>query len=204
MESVIAISVILAIIITNYVLNKRENAPMSEELHHQAMVMAEQSEEKQKELMNSNGDQPASPRTRDLLLETLTKIGCQYEIDEDDQIRFMWQGGHFAADADNDCAFVVVWYLYWDEYELYDIDALSRVKRVMNDANIKYNINVIYSVDEAGSTFYVHSKKHFLFIPQIPDIEGYLQSLLGMFFHVRNYVDSEIEKQKSEEEKVSQ
>ena len=41
-------------------------------------------------------------RTRDLFLETLAKIGCQYEIDEDGQIRFMWQGGHFAADANND------------------------------------------------------------------------------------------------------
>lgn len=143
--------------------------------------------------------------TRDLFLETLTKMGCQYEIDEEDnQIRFMWQGGHFTADAQNDYAFVVVWYLYWDEYELYDIDSLSRVKRVINDANINYNINVIYSVNEAGSTFHVHSKKHFLFISQIPDIEGYLQSILGQFFQVRHFVDSELVKLKSEEENVSQ
>ena len=143
--------------------------------------------------------------TRDLFLDTLTKMGCQYEIDEEDnQIRFMWQGGHFTADAQNDCAFVVVWYLYWDEYELYDIDSLSRVKRVINDANINYNINVIYSVNEAGSTFHVHSKKHFLFINQIPDVEGYLQSILGQFFQVRRFVDSELVKLKSEEENVSQ
>ena len=80
---------------------------------------------------------------RGLFLETLTKMGCQYEIDEEDnQVRFKWQGGNFSADAENESPFVVVWYLYWDEYELYDIDALSRVKRVINDANIRYNVNI--------------------------------------------------------------
>lgn len=143
--------------------------------------------------------------TRDLFLEVLTQMGCRYEIDEEDnQIRFKWQGGHFTADAQNDCAFIVVWYLYWDEYELYDIDTLSRVKRVINDANINYNINVVYSINEAGSTFHVHSKKHILLISQIPDIEEYLQSVLGQFYHVRHYVEAELEKLKNEEEKVAQ
>lgn len=143
--------------------------------------------------------------TRDLFLETLTKMGCQYEIDEeDDQISFMWQGGHFTADAENDSAFVVVWFLYWDEYELYDIDALSRVKRVINDANIRYSVNVVYSINEAGSTFHVHSKKHFLFISQIPDVEGYLQSILGQIFQVRHFVDSELVRLEGKEENVSQ
>lgn len=143
--------------------------------------------------------------TRDLFLEVLTQMGCRYEIDEEDnQIRFKWQGGHFTADAQNDCAFIVVWYLYWDEYELYDIDTLSRVKRVINDANINYNINVVYSINEAGSTFHVHSKKHILLISQIPDIEEYLQSVLGQFYHVRHYVEAELEKLKNEEERVAQ
>lgn len=142
--------------------------------------------------------------TRGLFLETLTKMGCQYEIDEEDnQVRFKWQGGNFSADAENESPFVVVWYLYWDEYELYDIDALSRVKRVINDANIRYNVNVVYSINEAGSTFHVHSKKHFLFISQIPDIEGYLQSILGQIFQVRHYVDSELVNLKGKEENVS-
>ena len=156
-------------------------------------------------LEKSNKAMEETKGTRDLFLDILTKMGCQYEIDEEDnQIRFKWQGGNFTADAGNDCPFVVVWYLYWDEYELYDIDALSRVKRVINDANIRFNVNVVYSVDEAGSTFHVHSKKSFLFIRQIPDIEEYLQSILGQIFQVRHYVDSEIAKQESEEGNVSQ
>lgn len=140
--------------------------------------------------------------TRDLFLETLTKIGCQYEVDEDDRICFMWQGGHFIADTTDDCPFVVVWYQFWAEYELYDIDTFSRVKRVINDTNINHNINVVYSVNEAGSTFHVHSKKHFLFVPQIPDTIEYLQAVLGQFFTVRRYMEIELDKLKTEEEAI--
>lgn len=140
--------------------------------------------------------------TRDLFLETLVKIGCQYEVDEDDRIIFAWQGGHFIADAENDSPFVVVWYQFWAEYELYDIDAVSRMKRVINYANITYNLNVIYSMNEAGSTFHVHSKKHFLFVTQVPDLGGYLQSILTQFFTVQRYVEIELDKMKNEEEKI--
>ena len=129
-------------------------------------------------------------------------MGCQYEIDEKERINFKWQGGHFTADAQNDCAFVIVWYLYWAEYELYDIDTLARVKRAINEANINYNINVVYSLNEAGSTFHVHSKKHFLLTPQISDAEGYLECILGMFFEGRRYVETLIDRFKMEEEKA--
>ena len=143
--------------------------------------------------------------TRELFLETLKNIGCQYEIDEENnQIRFLWQGGTFAADVADGYPFIVIWYNYWGEYEVYDIDTISRVKRVINDANITYNINVLYSINEAGSTFHVHSKKHFLLINQIPDVEGYLQAILGQFFHVRHYVEAELLKLKNEEEKAAQ
>ena len=123
-------------------------------------------------------------------------------MDEDDRICFMWQGGHFIADTTDDCPFVVVWYQFWAEYELYDIDTFSRVKRVINDTNINHNINVVYSVNEAGSTFHVHSKKHFLFVPQIPDTIEYLQAVLGQFFTVRRYMEIELDKLKTEEEAI--
>ena len=101
--------------------------------------------------------------TRDLFLETLSKIGCQYEL----------------------------------------VDTLSRVKRTINETNCWHNMNIVYSINEAGNTFHVHTKKHFLFVSQIPDIEIYLQTVLGMFYEVRRYYETELDKLKCEEEKVS-
>ena len=197
----------LIVAITNWWDNRKEKKEKEREaaLNQDAAArrIMDESLEESKKVVKENMEQTKG--TRDLFLEMLTKIGCQYEIDESDsQIRFMWQGGHFTADATNDCAFVVVWFLFWDEYELYDIDALSRVKRVINDANINYNINVFYTINEEGSTFHVHSKKHFMLMQQIPNIESYLQTIFGMFFQVRQYVELEIEKAKQKEESMAQ
>ena len=161
-----------------------------------AQVEEEMNQEQEKELEEMKG-------TRDLFLETLKKMGSQYELDEDNDIVFKWQGGNFVAQAVNECRFVVVYYYNWAEYELYDIDTLSRVKRTINETNCWHNMNIVYSINEAGNTFHVHTKKHFLFVSQITDIEIYLQTVLGMFYEVRRYYETELDKLKCEEEKVS-
>lgn len=42
--------------------------------------------------------------TKDLFLETLTRLGCQYEIDDEDEadIRFAFQGEFFVVRATNE------------------------------------------------------------------------------------------------------
>ena len=199
MGSFLIIAIILALICAYGYYREVQAKKEAEEDHFYAQLMANK-ENQENENNNNNDSKPMG--TRDFLIGLLTKMGCQYEIDEKERINFKWQGGHFTADAQNDCAFVLVWYLYWAEYELYDIDTLARVKRALNEANINYNINVVYSLNEAGSTFHVHSKKHFLLIPQIPDAEGYLECILGMFFDGRRYVETLIDRYKMEEEKT--
>ena len=154
------------------------------------------------EVKNENNTERNPIRTRDFLLEMLTKIGCQYEIDEKDRINFKWQGGYFGAIAENECAFVVVWYLNWAEYELYDIDTITRVKRAINEVNIDNNINVVYTTNEAGSTFHVHCKKHFILVPEIDAVEEYLQAVLGMFFDARRHVETLVDRFEMEEERT--
>ena len=200
MESLLISAIVLAAIYGYQYYKEVQAKKEAEEDRFFAQLMANK-ECDSKGDNNENNKEATAMGTRDLFLELLTKIGCQYEMDENDRIDFTWQGGYFTADADNESAFVVVWYFQWAEYELYDIDTISRVKRVINDANICYNLDVVYSANEAGSTFSVHSKKHFLLMPQIPDVEGYLQAILGMFFQVRRYIETQIDKLKLEEER---
>lgn len=199
MEIIGFLVVIVAVVIVALVRNHKEDQKTIEEL--QSKLVAEKKENAEKQ--SADGQEVVvEKRSRDLLLETLTKIGCQYEFDEDDRIRFQWQGGYFVASASNENLFVTIWYFQWGEWELYDIDMLSRVKRIINDANIYYALNVVYSINEAESCFYIHSNKNFLFIPQIPDIAGYLQAMLGEFFVVRRYVEKELDKLENQEEKI--
>lgn len=152
---------------------------------------------------NQTKNETKNMKTKELLLDVLKKIGCQYEIDEDDCINFMWQGGKFSVDADNDSAFIVVWFLFWDDYELKDTELIKKVKQTINRVNTKRSISVIYSEWDEDSTLYVHSKKHMILVPEIPAVEEYFQFSLGEFFRVRQYFEMELEKLKLEDQKKS-
>ena len=120
--------------------------------------------------------------TRDLFLETLTKIGCQYEIDsEDGNILFAYQGENFVATANNEG-----WY--------------SRLKKAVNHANINCATMTIYTINEEGKTVDVHCKSVFPFMPQMPNLEDYLRNELGDFFTAHHLVGSEMAKLREQEE----
>ena len=95
--------------------------------------------------------------TRDLFLETLTKIGCQYEIYPDDgNIGFGYQGENFVATANNEGWYVRVWDTFWGHVDLYDVNEVSRLKKAVNHANINCATMTIYTINEEGKTVDVH------------------------------------------------
>ena len=139
--------------------------------------------------------------TRDLFLQTLTNIGCQYEIDEDDDdnIFFVFQGEHFIADTTNDGYYVHLLDTHWEHVELYDIDEFTRLRKAINAANIKCATTTVYTIDEAGGTVDVHCKASILFVPQIPDIGDYLCMELNDFFRAHRFVEIEMTKLREKE-----
>ena len=140
--------------------------------------------------------------TRDLFLETLTKIGCQYEIGEgeDDDINFGYQGEYFVVRANNDCRYIQIYDTHWGHVELYDIDEFSRLKKAINESNLKNAVTAVYTINEAGNTVDVHCKSVILFTPEIPDIENYLRTELQDYFRVHETVNREMAKQREKEE----
>ena len=140
--------------------------------------------------------------TRDLFLETLTKIGCQYELgesDDDDKIYFAYQGENFIADANNEGWYVHIWDPCWEHVELYDIDELSRLRKAINQSNLNCATTTVFTIDEAGHTFDVHCKAVIPVISQIPEIENYLRVELNDFFQAHQYVSKEVAKQREAE-----
>lgn len=142
---------------------------------------------------------------RDLLLETLTKIGCQYELaeeEDDDRIFFGYQGEHFFANAKNDWHYIQIWDIHWWHVELYDVDEFSRLRKVINGSNLKNSVTTVFTVDEVGKNVDVHSKSIILFVPQIPDLGRYLQIELNEFFRAHQYVSIEMAKLREKEESM--
>lgn len=83
--------------------------------------------------------------------------------------------------------------------ELYDVDEFARLKKAINGSNLNNSVTTVYTIDETGNNVDVHSKSTILFIPQIPDIEGYLRLELNEFFSAHRYVGIEMEKLRGQE-----
>lgn len=141
--------------------------------------------------------------TRDLFLETLTKLGCQFEIEdgEDGDIHFGFQGEYFTVRANNECAYVQIWDLHWGHVELYDVDELSRLRKAINESNLRNSVIAVYTVDETGGNMNVHCKSIILFIPEIPNLENYLRMELNEYFLVHQFIGAEMARQRELEAK---
>ena len=141
--------------------------------------------------------------TRDLLLNVLTQIGCQYELGEEDDKRifFAYQGEHFFAEASNESLWVNVWDTYWEHVELYDIDEMARMKKAINTSNLNTMVSTLYTIDTDGKNMDIHAKNPFPFFAQIPNIDQFLKAELNDFFRAHQYVSNEVMKLRLEEQK---
>ena len=146
-------------------------------------------------------DQMVKSNTRDFFLDTLSKIGCQYEIDEDnDTIIFAYQGEYFQVYARDESPFVTLYDTHWAHIELCDIDEFARLQKAINQSNINNSVITVYTIDEAGGNVDVHCKSVVLFIPELPSIADYLRLELGEFFRVHNSISAEMEKLRKAEQ----
>ena len=98
--TVLAIVVVLGLFANKY-MNKRNQVRTNEKLDVNADLYDRAKEELETEInMDKEINKQVKMGTRDLFLETLTKIGCQYEIEEGEDIeegdiRFGYQGEYF-------------------------------------------------------------------------------------------------------------
>ena len=146
-------------------------------------------------------DQMVMRNARDFFLDILSKIGCQYEIDEDnDAIIFAYQGEYFQVYARDESPFVTLYDTHWAHIELCDIDEFARLQKTINQSNINNSVITVYTIDEAGGNVDVHCKSVVLFIPELPSIADYLRLELGEFFRVHNSIGAEMEKLRKAEQ----
>ena len=135
--------------------------------------------------------------TRDLVLETLRELGCEYEEAEELKIYFDYQGERFMIEANNECLYINVYDLWWHRLSTYcEVEEFAAMQKAINDINSYANCTVLYTIKKEAEMIGVHSRKNMLFVRQIPDLKGYLASTLDDFFKVQRSVMIEIEKSK--------
>lgn len=166
-------------------------------------ALSSQAKEEVKPVKNNQEDNRMEEKkgTRDLFLETLTKIGCQYEVEdgEDGDINFGYQGEYFVVRASNKARYIQIYDTHWAHIELYDIDEFARLKKAINESNLRNSVTTVYTIDEAGGNVNVHCKSVILFISEIPDIVNYLRLELSEYFRVHETIHLEMAKQRERE-----
>lgn len=143
-----------------------------------------------------NKEEANLPNTKQLFLSVLTTIGCQPEEDEDGRVNFCYQGQNFVAITNDESLFIVLYYPYWHEAELYDIDEFTRLKKVINIANSQFIANTWYVINKASNTIDVCSKNQFVFHKELPKIEEYFKHIMADFFNTRIFIETELEKER--------
>lgn len=68
------------------------------------------------------------------------------------------------------------------------------MRKAVNEVNASANCTVLYTVNTEREKFALHTRKNMIFIRQIPDLKGYLESTLSNFFQVQREVLLEMEK----------
>lgn len=152
-------------------------------------------------LNNNNMEENQNLSTRDLCAEVLRKLNCDVQFDEENEYNmyFTYQGENFSVDTWENGLMITIWDTWWGTVDLDDLDDVSRVRKAINNINVRQNLTLMYSIDEKGQKFAVHTKRQCLLIPQIPQIENYMAAMLTDFFDVQRSFKEEYDRLRLEE-----
>lgn len=189
--------IVMIVVITSVILKSIKDKDSSKK-----PVQIKQADVKQKEtsenkdLKLTGEEVQTEVGARDLLIRVLMQMGCQYTADENQRVSFVYQGEHFLANATNDQPFIVIIDPWWLNCELQDVEQVVKIKNAVNVVNRDTFVNTFYHIDDDAKRIGVHSDKNILFIPEIPEIERYLRSVLDMFFSSHRQMLLEVDRQK--------
>ena len=136
--------------------------------------------------------------TTELVLSTLRKIGCEPEIEDQENhtwVFFTYQGEHFTINCHHDSRYITIFDTWWFCKSIYcDVEEIADIHKVTNLANQYVGCTLLYTVNKEIEQIGVHGKSIILFIPQIPQIDQYLIENLNDFFRAQRFVFTELEK----------
>ena len=141
--------------------------------------------------------------TQQLMVSTLTQIGCQPTVNEDDTVAVTYQGEHFHIDFGG--LYAQIWDLAWAGVNVDDPE-LPKIREAVNHTNFDFGPTVVMTNPDDKGTMYFHSRLGILMHPNIPEIDNYLRSNLDMFFQAKaavrlNFHHITVEQQKAREKR---
>lgn len=125
---------------------------------------------------------------RNLVVETLKQIGCQPEIDKNDENRvlFLYQGENFFISIENE-SLIAFYDTWWGRLD-FDDPNVDNLKEAINLVNVGNIPKVLYSIDEENKSIGVHSMYKLFLKKELPAIPDLFKTILYEFFQVQKEV----------------
>ena len=141
--------------------------------------------------------------TVELCYGVLRNLNCEVRFEEESKgdMLFNYQSQEFKIIASDNTVIIEIWDFGWWSVSLDDLDEVSLVRKIINEINIRYDVSVVYSIDEEHGLLIVHSKRSCLFIKEIPAPEHYMSAMLGSFFEVQRLFHNLLIKAQNEKPK---
>lgn len=139
------------------------------------------------EEMNKEEKTPEMVReeTCNLMVNALSRLGCQPEVLDDKSLNVSYQGENFHMEFGG--SFVQVWDPAWSTIKADDPE-LANVKEAVNATNFGFGPTVVMTAPDENGIIYFHTRYGMLMQDGIRDIEGYVQHSLNMFFGTKQEV----------------
>lgn len=148
---------------------------------------------------NDNGtNEYLGMNTRELCIKVLEKLNCQPEL-YNEAIYFKFQGENFIVTLSENGAWIRVFDHIWIESSLDDLDDVCNIRTAVNTVNVYLGVTLVFQIDQENKKITVSTRGQFLLVPQIPNIEAYMFSLLSDFFEAHRRFLYEYDKLKKNE-----
>lgn len=197
------LSILIAIVLFCYFLYKKDKKNKEEQEMDRIAKAPNMSVSAEVLHLNKNDmKENQNISTRDLCVEILRKLNCEVQFDEENEytMYFTYQGENFRIDTWKECLMIGIWDVGWGTVDLDDLDDICHIRKAINTININSFLTMVYSIDQEGQRFAVHTKRQCLLVPQIPNIENYLAAMLAGFFDVQRSFREELDRLRREDE----
>ena len=125
---------------------------------------------------------------RNLVLGILKQIGCQPEIDKENEshVNFLYQGENFFISIENECL-ITFYETWWGSLDLNNPN-IENLKEAINLTNIGNIPKVLYTIDTEGQKLGIHSMYRVFLKKGMPALPDMFKAILNDFFQTQKEV----------------
>ncbi len=123
---------------------------------------------------------PVNDAMINAIIEILGQMGCQCEIDEDDEIFFSYKGSEFSIRFDEQLDYIIMADNNWKRISLNDSNKVNNAIPAINRTNIWHGVTTAYLFDDEEQVMEIYSTTNIPFHLDIDYLKKYIPSKLDV------------------------